>query len=400
MTNLGRRAGPQNGPLTDQRITDVVLKSGTPAYIYSLRALRTRAKRVEKSFTAFRIMYAVKANPSPVIVREFVRRGTGLDIGTMAELKLAIAAGAKIGSMVFGGPGKDDASVEYCMRRGILLDLDSLGELERAERIARKLGRQVQVSARLNVPWAPKKAGEIMSGGPSQFGIDAGTFVREWRGLNPRRVALVGMHAHVASQVLESRALVAHVTHFGKLCVELSRRLGVMLRSINFGGGIGIPYQLGEQELMPEDLGSSLSIAARKVKEDLNQDVELQLELGRYLVGPTGYYICRIRDIKRSRGRWFVIVDSGISGFSRPAMPWAQRHPCWVVGRRKSRDRRRFKIVGSSCLPTDVLDPGVHLAMGVRVGDLLAFGSAGAYGRSMSMLEWANLKRPVEVFTT
>ncbi len=378
-------------------ISSVAKRFGTPLYVYNADIITDRLNRAREAFNGIDIWFSVKSNPNPAILRLLANLGVGAAATSLKEMELAVSAGYANKRTVFGGPGKSRSELEYAIRRGIMIDVESLRELRIIEDLAGQLQGKVPVSIRVNVLHKPSKAGELMAGIPSKFGFDEENvrdiLIRE----TLQHVEICGIHAHPASQVLDSKFFLDHYGKVARLSKELAEAIGFQLKFINFGGGLGIPYSSDESPLDLRMLGrQTVKILSSEFALRDEHRPELQIELGRYLVAESGIFLTEIVDLKASRGINFVITDSGISGLSRPAMPWAQQHPCSIVSKQNQSPTSAYKVAGRTCLPSDILCENALLP-DPRPGDILAVHNAGAYGYTMSMLSWASSKVPAEV---
>ena len=378
----------------------VAKEFGTPLYVYSEPRVLERAEQLRAAFPGFSILYSVKSNPQPRLCRLLAKRGFHAGVSSLSEFELALDTGYQPEDIGYVGPAKRLVDLQRTAAKGCgIYYVESLTEISRLEQVADSLQRRLQIALRINTEHRPTAAGEFMAGGPSEFGIDEEHLDEAIEAIDSRRLNLVGFHTFVASQVVERRALERHFNRVATLVSGLASDHNVDLQVVNFGGGFGIPYASSERELDISRLGkyvaSSQAILALREKWP---KASLCLDVGRFLVGDAGVFLTEVVDVKKSRGRIFVITDSGVTGFARPNMPWAQVHPCCVVDRVNENGSSSIScsVVGPSCMPGDLLAPSVDLA-DPKPGDVLAFMNAGAYGRTMSLLEWGGFDQPREV---
>jgi diaminopimelate decarboxylase len=156
------------------------------------------------------------------------------------------------------------------------------------------------------------------------------------------------------------------------------------LQYINVGGGFGIDY-VGDSQFDLQTLSTALAEVPR-----LTGGAQLIVELGRYLAAEAGWYAAEVVDLKRTHGRWYAVLRGGTHHFRLPAA-WGYSHPFTVVGveewpypfaRPEVRDAT-VDVVGELCTPRDVLARDQPVSR-LRVGDVLVFGKAGAYGWEIS----------------
>jgi diaminopimelate decarboxylase len=277
-----------------------------------------------------------------------------------------------------------------------LIDAESVRELQILEDLGRRKECTIPVTIRVNTKHRPSHAGEFMAGDSSVFGIDEETVIEDLSSLKLKHVKYMGIHTHIASQVLDYDSLAGHYRRVFDLGKELASALRFDLSVLNLGGGIGIPYAPGETHIELHRLGEETREAIQAAFPEVRRRPRIQVELGRFLTAESGIYLARIVDVKQSRGSNFVMVECGITGLSRPAMPWANQHRCTIVSKENEPGTSEYKVVGRSCLPADVLCESANLP-DPQPGECLAIHDVGAYGYTMTMLLWASHTGPREV---
>jgi diaminopimelate decarboxylase len=338
------------------------------AYVYDASVLRTRAAAVTAALpTDATLLYAVKANSHPAVARALASATDGLEVASGGELALALDAGAR--RIAFGGPAKTVAELSAAVDTGVTVNVESVLELRRLVRVAD--GRPVRVALRVNRAGEGPSGTHRMTGTPTPFGLDEAS-LHEATAL-VKDLDVVGFHLHAVSNNLDAAAHVAFVHDAVAWSREAAGRFGIDLREVNVGGGFGVDYT-GDRSF---DLGA---LAA------LPTDVPLVFELGRYLTAGGGWYAAEVLDLKRTHGRWFAVLRGGTHHFRLPAA-WGYSHPFEVLplGPTEDVEVRDVEVdaVGELCTPRDVLTRGQPVDR-LRVGDVLVFANAGAYGWDIS----------------
>jgi diaminopimelate decarboxylase len=373
---------------------------GTPLYVYDFDALATRAEELRAALAPrFTGVYAVKANPSLAVVSFLGARGFGADVASKGELATVVRAGIAPERILATGPAKSDADLEALVATPVSqIHVEGPGELERLDAIARRRRRKVSVGLRLNPPWGIAETRTIIGGpGAKKFGFDLPSARRalESRG-RLRNLEVTGFQVFNASNVLDAALLVENVERVLELARTLAKQYDVPLGTIDFGGGLGVPYADGERPLDLAAFGTCLRrVAAAIAKEPLLSETRLVFEPGRFLAAQMGAYVVRVLDRKRSRGTDYVLVDGGVHHLLRPALIGTP-HCVRVVGRAPRRSRRTSVVAGPLCTSLDVLHPEAALG-DAAPGDLLAFENAGAYGYTESMPLFLSHEWPAEV---
>jgi diaminopimelate decarboxylase len=371
---------------------------GTPCYMYDLDDLSGRVAALRSALpVGVRLAYAVKANPSLSVVASLARQGLGADVGSGGELELSLRAGMRPGQIVFTGPGKRDDELESAVNAGIgAITLESTGELRRLEEIARRSDRRVPVLLRL-------AAGSVMGTATDKFGFDEPELLEAaaWAARSPW-LDLRGLHAFGESNVTDAAALAEHVVATVAAARRMASFAGVQLRVVDVGGGLGIPYVDGEPPLDLAALGERLATAASTWSSDrLLRGLDLVMEPGRFLVGPVGWYVSGVLEVKIVGGQTVAIIDGGIHHLLRPAL-LRQTHRLRVVPRSApggTPGTAAALVAGPLCTGIDTFG---HLPKEakVAVGDLIVVADAGAYGFSESMPFFLSHPTPSEVVVT
>jgi diaminopimelate decarboxylase len=367
----------------------------TPFYVHSATAIRTKYRQLKDNFPAFDVCYSLKANPNPAVCGVLAGSGAGAEVSSPKELATALAAGLAPESTVYVAPAKTVADVEQVLRAGVhAIVADAPSELELIESAARRLGVDARVLLRINTNETQPDAKEVMVGGPSKFGFDEERVVADVAGVKLSQSRIAGVQVYSASQVLDATWLGAHIAYVLRLARQLSREVGFRLETVDFGGGFGIPQHEREAELDLAGLAEAVSPALAGFRAE-HPECRLLFESGRYLVAEAGVFVTRVVRVKESRGRVFAICDGGMNAFARPVF-MRVNHPARLLNRLDERAAAQVDVCGPICTPLDCIARGAHLPM-PKAGDLVGFLNAGAYGCTMSLLDFMSRGRPVEL---
>lgn len=372
----------------------------TPFYAYDRAVIDRRIASLRKCLPAtVALHYAIKANPMPAVVCHFAQRVDGLDVASAGELKLALDAGMDPAHVSFAGPGKTRGELEQAIAAGVLLNIASARETRLLAEVSRASGLPARVAVRVNPDFELKSSGMKMGGGPTQFGIDADAVPEALEEIARHGLAFEGFHIFAGSQNLRADAICESQEKTLELVLRLSTDAPAPVRSVNMGGGFGIPYFPGDVPLDLEQIGASLARTAERAAAQLPQ-ARLSIELGRYLVGEAGIYVCRVIDRKISHGQVFLVTDGGLHHHLAASGNFGQlirkNYPV-VIGNRVSGGKREVaSVVGPLCTPLDVLGDRMGLTE-AREGDLVAVFQSGAYGLSASPTAFLGHPPPVEV---
>jgi diaminopimelate decarboxylase len=372
----------------------------TPFYAYDRQVMRERVDELRRVLPPqVKLHYAIKANPMPALVGWMARWVDGLDVASAGEMRVALDAGMNRREISFAGPGKTDAELSQAVAAGILVNVESERELPVLADIAQQLGQPARVALRINPDFELKSSGMKMGGGPKQFGIDAETAPAVLEQTGRLGLAFEGFHIFSGSQNLRAEAICEAQSKALALAARLAAHAPAPVRSLNLGGGFGIPYFPGEQPLDLPHIGSHLRRVAELAAVELPQ-ATLVVELGRYLVGEAGVYVARVVDRKVSRGEVFLVVDGGLNHHLSASGNFGQvlrkNYPVEIANRVGSAERETASVVGPLCTPLDLLADRMDLAK-AQVGDLVVVYQSGAYGATASPASFLGHPAAVEV---
>lgn len=374
----------------------------TPFYAYERRHVEARVAALRAVLPAgWELHYAVKANPMPALVQVLAGRVDGLDVASAAEMRVALDTGMAPGRISFAGPGKREVEIAQAVAAGVVLNLESERELRLAAHHGARLGLRPPVALRINPEVEMKGAAARMGGGPRQFGVDAeqaGALLREMHTLP---VEFVGFHLYAGSQNLRAEAIAQAQEEAVALAARLAGDAPGPVRLLNLGGGLGIPYFPGDKPLDLPLLAQRMQQLAPRIAALLPQAVPV-LELGRYLVGEAGVYVCRVLDRKVSRGEVFLVTDGGLhhhlSASGNLGQVIRRNYPLALADRiapDADHPEEIASVVGPLCTSLDLLGDRVRLPR-AEVGDLVVVFASGAYGLSASPLGFLSHPAPAE----
>jgi len=385
-------------------ISELTQRFGTPLFVYDESVLLRKWNLLRSTFPErFNIHYSVKANPNLTLLRWFLDHGAGLEIASDGELFQALEARCPPDRILFAGPGKTASQIELALRKNIAeIHAESLTELQRISSSAERLNVVAPVALRINPDAAAEGGAMRMGGVASAFGIDEEQLDEALTyALTSPSIQLVGIHLFAGTQVLSSDVLLAQYAKGLQLGRRVAARLRRPLQTLDFGGGLGIPYFSSDDALDMQHLKAGLQTLMSEFEQDPSlAGTRFVIEPGRFLVGEAGVYLAGVVDVKLSRGKRFVILDGGMNHHLAASGNLGQtikrNFPVVVANRLDEAEQDTAQIVGPLCTPLDVLGRALPVPR-VEVGDLMAILQSGAYARSASPLGFLSHCSPAEV---
>ena len=385
-------------------VSDLARRYGTPLFIYDGGVMRRSVEALRAALpNPFAVCFSVKANPNPAVLRHFLSLGCGLEIASAGEFRLALQAGCLPQRVLFAGPGKTEAELEFVVRGSIgEIHVESTTEIRRLRDICLRLGARANVAIRVN-PVGEAEGGAMRMGGrPAPFGVDEETLDAVLdQVLAEPALQFRGIHLFAGTQILDHAILIAQYRHGLEVARRVAKRLQRPLHTVDFGGGLGIPYFSHERELDLEKLREGLAQLFGEVESDaLFARTQFLVEPGRFLVGEAGLYIAQINDIKVSRGKKFLILDGGMNHHLAASGNLGQtikrNYPVAIANRMGAPPEEDVDVVGPLCTPLDTLARNVMLPR-AEIGDLVVIFQSGAYGRTASPIDFLSHPSPAEV---
>lgn len=388
------------GNLTWQQVRD--LSNYEPSFFYEREKITGRINALRRSFPdGLKLAYSLKANPFAHLVDLVLQQLEGADVTSYSEMVAALNAGVRPADIMFAGPAKKPMELRAAVALGVGLCVESLRELSLLTEIAREQGKPARVLLRLNPEFSLSGASMRMGGAPTQFGLNTEDLPEVWRLLASPHLAFCGIHIYWGSQCLSESAIFEAQETSVDLIESLAPHFPNPPEILNLGGGFGIPYFAKDTALDLTLVGRSFAPLYERLKNRF-PEAGVFLELGRYLVGEAGTYLCNVVDTKTSHGVEFVVTDGGMHHFLAASGNLGQKirrnYPVCLIpspDRAGNGEPRIYQVVGALCTPIDLLG---HRLTGpdVRVGDMIGIGCAGAYGKSASPLDFLSHRHPHE----
>lgn len=371
-------------------IASIIAEFGSPCYIYSQAILYRQWSAFKQHLqNSQQICYAVKANANLTILARLAKWGAGFDIVSGGELARVLKAGGDIKKTVFSGVGKTSDEIKTALLANIgCFNIESQPELLRIENIAKNLHKVAAIALRINPNIDAKTHPYITTGlKETKFGMNAPTALQLYRlAAKSQHLKIQGISCHLGSQLTTLDPFLQALEQLLDLAEQLKNE-NIELKTINLGGGLGIPYQ-HEKVPTPQEYCQKILNALKKRQTQL----QLIIEPGRAITAQAGILVTKVEYLKLNSDKNFAIVDAGMNDLIRPALYHAEQNILPLIQR--DRIRENYDVVGPICESSDFLGKNRQLA--IQEGDYLAIMGCGAYGFSMSS-NYNSRPKPAEV---
>ncbi len=366
----------------DVPLAEIAAAVGTPFYVYSTATLERHFRLFDEALEGMDhlVCYAMKAASNVAILKTLAALGAGMDVVSGGEYMRAKAAGVPGERIVFSGVGKTRDEMRLALEGGIRqFNVESEPEMEVLSAVAVEMGLRAPITVRVNPDVDAKTHAKIATGkSENKFGIPIARAREVYRlAASLPGLEVIGIDVHIGSQLTELEPFRQAYLKVAEL-TEILRADGHDIRRLDLGGGLGIPYERGnEAPPLPSDYGAL-------IRETLGHlGCEIEIEPGRLIAGNAGLMVSEVIYVKSGEGRDFLILDSAMNDLIRPAMYDAWHDIVPVVEPEAGAEQRPYDIVGPVCESGDTFAKQ-RMMPELRAGDLVAFRSAGAYGAVMA----------------
>lgn len=377
---------------TVKRLTE---KFATPLYVYDEEGIREQARGLNKAFSwanGYRNFFAVKATPTPAILRILQEEGMGFDCSSRTELLMMERMKVPGKDIFYTSNNTPKEDFELAIKLGATVNIDDFAQVPSFME-ALGSGQLENLAARYNP--GSKKAGNHIIGEPknAKFGMSTEALIESFSYLKKCNIKNFGLHAMVASNELNPSYFQDTVNLILAEVKEIEQRTGITFSFINIGGGFGLNYETDEAEFNVEEVSELIRLAVLAANRE---DLRIFTECGRYITGPHGYLLTKARYVMRKH-KTYLGVDASMHNLMRPGMYGAYHH-ITVLGREEETITRSYDVVGSLCENNDKFAIDRQLPW-VQPGDILAIHDVGAHGHAMGF-NYNGMLRSAEVLMT
>ena len=374
--------------VTQNQLEDIVSRYPTPFHIYDEKGIRENARRLKAAFAwnpGFREYFAVKATPTPAILKLLHEEGCGCDCSSEAELIMSERCGITGENIMFSSNNTTPEEFQLAHRLGATINLDDLTLVDLLEESIGSI--PTRISCRYN-PGGIFTLGEANEGvqvmdnpGDAKYGMTRDQISEAFTRLSAKGAKDFGIHAFLASNTISNEYYPALARILFQLAVELKEETGVHIAFINLSGGIGVPYRPDQPENDIALIGEGVRRAYEEILIPAGMgDVALCTELGRFMLAPYGHLVTRATH-EKPMSKEYIGVDACACNLMRPAM-YGSYHHITVMGKENAPCDCKYDVVGSLCENNDKFAVDRMLPR-IDKGDLLVIHDTGAHGFAM-----------------
>lgn len=368
--------------VTKEQLEDIASRYATPFYLYDEKGIRETARRVNKAFSwnkGFKEYFAVKATPTPGILKILHEEGCGADCSSYTELLMADAVGFKGDEIMFSSNDTPAEDFQLARKLNATINLDDITHIDFLERVA---DIPDTVCCRYNPGGHFAIANNIMDNpGDAKYGMTREQLTEAYKRLMAKGVKHFGLHAFLASNTVTNDYYPELARILFKVAVELKEETGASIEFINLSGGVGIAYRPGQQQNDIMEIGEGVRRAYEEVLVPAGMgNVKLYTEMGRYMLAPYGALVSRVIHQKHIY-KEYIGLDACAANLMRPAIYGAYHH-ITVMGKENAPCDHKYDVTGGLCENNDkfAID---RMLPEINIGDLVFIHDAGAHGFAM-----------------
>lgn len=368
--------------VTKEQLEDIASRYATPFYLYDEKGIRETARRVNKAFSwnkGFKEYFAVKATPTPGILKILHEEGCGADCSSYTELLMADAVGFKGDEIMFSSNDTPAEDFQLARKLNATINLDDITHIDFLERVA---DIPDTVCCRYNPGGHFAIANNIMDNpGDAKYGMTREQLTEAYKRLMAKGVKHFGLHAFLASNTVTNDYYPELARILFKVAVELKEETGASIEFINLSGGVGIAYRPGQPQNDIMEIGEGMRRAYEEVLVPAGMgNVRLYTEMGRYMLAPYGALVSRVIHQKHIY-KEYIGLDACAANLMRPAIYGAYHH-ITVMGKENAPCDHKYDVTGGLCENNDkfAID---RMLPEINIGDLVFIHDAGAHGFAM-----------------
>lgn len=377
-------------------------------YLYDENIVLGNIEKLKESFPNVKFLYSVKSNHHPEMLKTIFAQGIGADAASSNEVIKAFNNNVPKEEILYSAPGKSMEDIKIAFDKCIFT-ADSINEINILNDLGKEKNKIIEIGIRIN----PDFTLYSNSGVSNKFGIDEEILIENIELIKSfKNIKIIGIHVHSSSQELNTEILKVYYRNMFILTKKVEDKLNLKLKFVNLGSGIGIPFSVNDNPVDVKDLGKELNSLCEEFKDEI-QGIQIYIETGRYLCGPSGVYATKVMDIKISRGKKFVILKNTFNGFIRPSMEafvksyskdpkmneplFTKKDAFQYVVLNDEKKLETVDLYGNLCTSTDLVGKDMLLPK-IKIGDLIAITNAGCYAAVLTPFQFSSQIPPKELY--
>lgn len=378
-------------PFDKKQIEELSQKHPTPFYIYDEKEIRKNVKNLYNTFSwvkGFKNYFAVKALPNPLILNILKEEGCGTDCSSLGELFLSQKADIVGENVMFTSNNTPIEDFKKASELGAIINFDDISHIEFYEK---EIGKLPEIVCFRYNP-GPLKDGNEIIGKPkdAKYGLTTKQIFEAYSMCKKKGIKRFGLHTMVCSNEINSEYFLETMEILFSLARDVFKKEKIVFEFINIGGGLGIPYREDEKQLDIEKISKGMKILYDKfLIQEGHPEFKIFMESGRYVTGPYGYLVSRVRH-KKETYKSYIGLDASMSNLMRPGMYNAYHH-ITVLGKENIEHSKTYDVTGSLCENNDKFAIDRKLPE-IDIGDLLVVHDVGAHGHSVGFQYNAKLR--------
>lgn len=375
-------------------LLDIIKIHNTPIVLYNAKELIFRASILKNSLNSL-IAYSVKANPNPYLINTFINQGLLVEVASEGELYHVITLGVPNNRIVLGGPLKKLEAIKIALENDILFfNVESETDLLNIKVLAKETNKNTKVLLRVNPSFSNKISVLKMGGVSSQFGIDEENLDKIIEFCQDS-IEFYGLFMYTGSQFFDTQEIINNTKYLIDLAKRIEKKCNKSIKALDFGGGFGVPESSLQQEIDLNYLKIGLHALFEEYSDFINNLEYKFFESGRFLTATSAILITKVLDVKYSRGKRYIIIDSGINNLGIKQFPYRTYEP-FISVLNKNDNYSPAIIVGPTCTPIDIVYKELNMPK-VKVNDIIIIHNVGAYSISYSPINFCGFPVPIEI---
>jgi diaminopimelate decarboxylase len=373
-------------------IADTANKFSTPLIIYTVDELNNKIIELRAALPVeSRLLYSVKANPNPFVLNLFNQAGLGFEVASAGELRQVIKSKIPSDRIVLGGPVKSKEAILLGIQNHILsYNVESEQDLQN---IMSTANQRLNISIRINPDFSNRNSEIKMGGISSQFGIDEDNvipLIRKYR----NEVNINGLFMFAGSQFFDAQNIIQNTSFLTEFAEKHKDEFN-QLDFLDFGGGFGTPESAAQSELNMSILKTGLADLFKSKKQFLGRVRYKFFESGRYLTATSAILLSTVLDIKYSKGKKYILLDTGINHLGIKQLNYRTQRP-FISTVKEYEHYSPAILTGATCTPIDIIQYEADFP-DVAAGDLVIIHNVGAYTATLSPYNFCGFTYPAEV---